>query len=211
MPRYLERMTLPFKQVDYGAHGLRHGDRIQFRLSDEGPLLVGTVRDELGQLERSAAVAVDLANGASCVIDGLKTEWAQATPEAEAAYLALAADWAREEQERYESRPLLDEVARQALRSDVLTADETKMIVERLIRRYGEADYFESKGAVEMSLLAEVAPKLEEMSLEQIGVLVLDLSELPEMEEAARTLLSQLDERDDFDDVFVDRRLLALY
>lgn len=198
-------------KTDYGSHGIRHGDRLQFRLSEQGPLLVGTVRDELGQLERSASVAIDLSDGSTCVIDAQTCYWAPATPEAEASYAALAAEWAREERERLEALPLLSDAERASKRSDVLRAEELHKAVERLIRRYGEADYFENKGAVEMSLLSEIEPKLKQMTLEQIGALVLDLSEITEMEQASRSTIGSLDERDDFEDVFVDRRLLALY
>lgn len=210
--RYLQRVRSPFRrQTNYGSHGIRHGDRLQFRMSAQGPLLVGTVRDELGQLERSASVAIALDGGMTCVIDARKSYWAPATPEAEESYAALAAGWKQEEKERYESRPLLGEDERSRARSSVLSVDELQKIVERLIRRYGEADYFENKGAVEMSLIEEIKPLLAQMTLVQIGVLVLDLSERPEMEQASRSIVESLDYRDDFEDIFVDRRLLALY
>lgn len=210
--RYLRQVRSLFRrQPNYGSHGIRHGDRLQFRMNDQGPLLVGTVRDGLGHLERSASVAIVLDGGMTCVIDARKSHWAPATPEAEASYAALAAAWKREEQERYESKPLLGEAERAPLRSSVLSVDELEQIIERLIRRYGEVDYFGNKGSVEMDLLDEIAPRLEQMTLEQIGVLVLDLSARPEMEQASRSIIGSLDGRDDFEDVLVDRRLLDLY
>jgi hypothetical protein len=93
----------------------------------------------------------------------------------------------------------------------LITSDEVVRVVKQAIRDYGQVNYEENEGSVIEVLYEATEEPFGQMPIYQIGELILEMVEHPNMETAATALICNLQERDDFDLLFFDPKLRELH